>query len=712
MKPEIELSTQDEDLGKGLWDLARKFEEEEKIVRQRQIRRWKRLDYFWHNVQYLLDSDQWEFNFKSPELDPDEFDDVTYYTKIYNIFKAHGESIIAALSVDFPRIIFPPDDAENRDDLDTSKGITDIAELIRKHNRADLQCIKALFTLYIQGMIAGRTFSEENKKYGVIKIPEYQNETVTVCPDCEVPMNGSCPNCQSPGPGIEKEIQTIKGYNEEFKKRQMLEIYGPINVLVPAWCTDTKRIPFLRLSEDWHETEAKHKYPHIKSKIRCADDPEQWEQWARRSFESYTTRDGLCVVKQYWFTPCTFTNLPDNLYDLAVENYPEGILAVFVNDVLAEIKEEDLHDTWELSFDPRSRHIHADPIGMPLAPIQEVTNEVFNLTLQSVEQGIPQTFADSEVLDFQAYKNSDSKPGEVYPVKVRTGKNVQESFATLKTATVSQEIESFTDRLDQMGQFVVGSFPSIFGGKLEGSRTAAEYSMSGQRAMQRLSTTWKVVSWFWAGLLDKASRQFVKNMQTDEKFTRKQGNSFINVWIRRAQLQGSIGDVEPEVVDNLPISASQKLDFLIKLLEFKSPQIDEFVFHPNNRATIARFGGMSDLYIPGEFDQQKQFAEIDELIKSKATEIPDEMIPGESISVPSVRTDPDADDAMVHIQTCKAFLVSERGRLVREENQEGWDNVLAHMKMHQLDVLGQTAIPHENSPAGTPPSSQVQNTGA
>ena len=46
---------------------------------------------------------------------------------------------------------------------------------------------------------------------------------------------------------------------------------------------------------------------------------------------------------------------------------------------------------------------------------------LISLVLQTIEHGIPQTFADPKVLNFNAYRNSEVIPGGIYPAtpKVR-----------------------------------------------------------------------------------------------------------------------------------------------------------------------------------------------------------------------------------------------------------------------------------------------------
>lgn len=273
-----------ERIGKAFYDILRKFEDEDRSTRQKRIKFYKKLDYFWHGIQYLLSDGEYSF-LSSEELNQDEFDDISYYTKVYNIFKAHGESIIAALSVDYPSILFPPDDAENPDDVETSRAYYDIADLIRKQNSGKLLLIKSLFYLYTAGLVTALNYSEESEEYGTYDVPIYKSEKIKLCPDCRMSMNGTCPECGYSGPGGESEVQSLDRMETKEKSRQLISLHTPLEVFIPSWVKCTRNIPIIRLSDDIHVCQAKYLYTDIADDIREQEDPDPWEAWGRKPFD-------------------------------------------------------------------------------------------------------------------------------------------------------------------------------------------------------------------------------------------------------------------------------------------------------------------------------------------------------------------------------------------------------------------------------------------
>src|SRR5712692_239851 len=131
----------DEELQIALKSIVDQFEKDDQEVRYRQIRLWKKLNYYWNGITNIWWSEQahdWRI---WNEADDQE-------RKQINVFRAYLESIIAALSVTVPMIKCKPDDADNINDVLTAKGGTKIAELIYDHIDAPLLWCKALFILH------------------------------------------------------------------------------------------------------------------------------------------------------------------------------------------------------------------------------------------------------------------------------------------------------------------------------------------------------------------------------------------------------------------------------------------------------------------------------------------------------------------------------------------------------------------------------------
>ena len=140
----------------ALYGLKKDLEQSNEDYRNIKLREWSKSDHFWRGFQRLFwdeTSSSWLHpgilkadDLLSFGLDDDE--------ENINIFRAHGESIIAALSTGAPHIRFYPMNAEEPDDLTTASTYDKLSEMIANSNKFELLYIKALFLWYQQDYIA------------------------------------------------------------------------------------------------------------------------------------------------------------------------------------------------------------------------------------------------------------------------------------------------------------------------------------------------------------------------------------------------------------------------------------------------------------------------------------------------------------------------------------------------------------------------------
>lgn len=764
----------DSDEAKAIILVLDHYDRQEEFVRITLVKRLRKLMHYWNNLQYLA-WDELNHDWKTAEEviaeDPQNDLDPALYAKIVNVYKAHGEILIGALTADTPRVRFFPANADDTEDTMAAKARSRLAELIQKQNRARLLLMKALFVLYNQGMVACYNEQKADYRFGKLEIPEYSETEMMnrdhFCPSCgesfgqeqfpapqppappQAPVPGQPPQLpmapQQPDPGpvmsqqtcpqcnqmVQPDYQdmgteTVKqqtGVRTEPKNRECLEIYGPLNVKVPVHIKEQSASPYLILETEEHVAYVREIYPEIADKIESSAFPDSYDKEARvpSQYRSDFPRD-ICTVQRVWFRPWAFNlwirdgeYVPEELGTIRAE-CPKGIYAVVINrTIVAEIVEDALDEHWTLSENPLSEILHAEPIGAAMVPLQDITNELANLTLETIEFGIPEVFADSRVIDFDNFSRQESRPGQISPATVPSGGSMQTSFYTIKAATLSREVESFADRIQNVSQFVMGSYPSIYGGTQEGGGgTAKEYELSKASALQRLSLTWTITQEFWCKVIKKAVDSFVKHMKADEVSVQAKGAGFVNVWIKRAELSGDVGDVEPEISETFPVSWSQKRDVILNLIQMQNEDIAAVIRHPENAGLIANIVGVPELFIPGNDSRDKQLYEISKLIQTEPMEMPPSPVnpTGMQSSVP---IDPELDDNKVEGETCRAWLTSPVGQDAKENNPAGYANVLAHMKEHQqaeqMQAMQAMPPPGASAPPGGP-DQMTENMGA
>jgi hypothetical protein len=533
------------------------------------------------------------------------------------------------------------------------------------------------------------------------------------------PNSDICSNCGSmvvPQKTKQKFIVTkLVGITTLPKSRQCLEIYGGLNVKVPNYARNQKACPYLIFSREVNYSCVLDEYDYLRDDIldkiknTKGSSDNAYAPWMRLSPQYMAEYpENVVTIHKAWIRPSKYHILPnDEDIRLLKKKYPHGVCVTFVNDLLCEAYDESLDDHWTLLENPFSDYIHFQPSGEGLVSIQEITNDLISLTLQTIEHGIGQTFVDPSVLDFTAYAQQEVLPGGVFPTKVQGSKRLGDGFYELRTATLSSEVLPFGQQIQTFGQLASGANPTLFGGALEGSETASQYSMAGAQARQRQQNTWKMLTLWWKNIFGKTIPAYIKTVQEDEHDVQigEDGN-FINVFIRKSELEGKIGKVELESNENLPITWSQQKDTIEKMMMNGNPEVLKILSAPENAPLLHDALGLTDWYLPGEDDVVKQYDEIKLLLNAQPIETGDPEMP----EIPSVEIDPDFDNHQVEFETCRKWIISEAGRQCKTDNEPGYRNVLLHGRAHLAIIQEQQMQQMAQESAGAAPSKKPAKT--
>lgn len=750
--------TIDKETQRLLLEVVDHFDKEDYSVRERQIRVWKQLKYYWDGFQRLWWSDvAHDWRVYEYESDSESYGESSYYDKPINVYRAYLESIIAALSVNVPVVQCFPDDADNAHDLLTAKAGDYISKLIYKHNDAPLLWIHALFVYCTEGLVFAYNYTDENEKYGTYDEDNYQDveekTQVPICPICQtglvkpelldevedefqptdvVAQNlvndgiDFCPECLAKvNPQFREQpiiVTKLIGRTTKPKSRQCIEVMGGSFVKVPNWARTQAECPYLIYAYETHYANVLNMFKDLRGYLKPSEQKDllesvreggmydPYEQWGRLSTQYYGEYPvNNVTIRHAWLRPCAFEILKEESERESLKTkYPNGVKVTLANKHFAEACPESLDDHWTLSRNPLSDYIHYQPLGVLLTSVQEITNEIVSLTLQTIEHGIPQTFADPNVLNFDEYSQTETKPGVVYPARPAAGKSMGDAFHEVSTANLSQEVLPFNQYIQSAGQLVSGALPSLFGGDApNSSKTASQYAMSRAQALQRLQTTWKMLTFWWKDVFGKVIPQYIKTVVDDERYVEKGFNGdFVNILIRKSELEGKIGSVELQSSEELPITWQQKRDIVMQLMQTTNPTILQALLSPENLPLLSEAIGLSDFVLPGANDRQKQFDEIKQLIDS-------EPIMGEMGEESSVPVDPILDNHLIQSEICRQYLLSEAGRLLKIQKPLSYKNILLHLQQHvvalQMMQMQQASVPQpeqQNSESTEPAVAQ------
>jgi DNA-directed RNA polymerase subunit RPC12/RpoP len=727
-EPELEVEGEDEtlpdDLAKALLDLTRICELEDLNIRLTQVQKWKRLELYFNNLTNVF-WDSGASNWRIPQWDDLEDGQDFAESRTINIYRAHAEAVIAAASIKVPGVVFFPKDADSIEDIESAITRSKISRLVQKQNKSQLLFMKALAIFFNEGTVFSYSLAHESNDFGKRKQARYAKESSNsyelTCPNCGADLGATnsleelepiqCPECgEVVTPEVETktaEIDVPAGYDILPKSGVRMSVYGPLDCKVAFYARSQSDTGYLIYKHAQAVAFLREAYPHIASQIVAASGDSYDDDWMRLPvIYQGLTPDNTAVVRCVWFRPWQFNGLEergeDSLASRLKEKFPKGCYCVFINDVFAEAYEEDLDDHWTISQSPLSKTIHGEPLGTNLAVIQDLRSEVMELKLQTMEHGISEVFADSAAINFNAYKDSQARPGTVYPLKRDPGERAGDLFYETRTATLSPEVSRLQKDLDEDAQFTTGSQPSIYGGSVGGGTTATEYKMSRAQALQRLGLVWQLISNWWAESVEKATAIYADHLSEDENYVTSENGGFQNNRISKASLTGEIQSVEPDFSDQLPLTWEQKHDVIMGLFQMGNPMVDAVLTHPVNNQLIKQATGLQELYIPGEDQRNKQYYEAALLFEQEPTK------DGQGQDVPSIMPDGEDDDP-IHIQICKAILVSLKGLRTKEERPSGFRNLQLHLEMHQQRVA-QKAQQGNETPQGQPVDSAAPNT--
>lgn len=745
MSQQIDVLKLDDRIKDALLALLDSVEKEDEYVRLQHMRQYKKNNLFWHGFQYLFWSDSNQ-DWRIPTHE--EFEEISgreetryIFDYVVNVFKAHGESIIAALSADIPDVRFGPRDAQDPDDHRAVEAADNCVELIQKWNRAKLVIINALFYLSTEGFVASYTYNKKDPTFGQVNIPQYGSEMKKVSPDqyvCEscgygeeVPeeagigssdptdieaqegnvhtANKPCPHC---GGGMmvdeaqPEEIPVLQDNRLIAKGREIIEVYGALSVRVPSYVSKQADAGYLIHYVDADPAVFKDAFPDLREEIGSTSEDSYERTMRATSLTSEGMNVGikLTTQKKCWMRPWMINRLDkldDDVLAALRDMFKSGIYFSAINRVVCEVRDESMDRHWTITKAGPSKGVHADPLLQSIVPLQEVHNNLVNLFVMQVEYGVPATYADSEVFDFAGQAKQEVAPGHIYPVTPRPGQSISDGFYTEKTTSLSKEATQLLNMLEQLEQFCTGSFPSIYGGpSVSGSKTLGEYDRSRNFALQRLSLVWYFINVWWGETIHKSLLSFIDHQIEDEPLTTQTSHGWQTKWIRVADLKGSFDRLEPDVSSDFPSSFAQKRSLLMQLFQLGNPMIEQVLFSPENAGLIKSYLGLNELKIPMSSQRIKQMREILQLIGFE----PQVINQGQVLS--TVPVEPDIDDHEVHIAVITEFLVSDAGQDLKENDMASYANALAHLMEHKMAMQAMMApgLPPVGPPGAPQPN--------
>lgn len=602
-----------------------------------------------------------------------------FYDYIINILRAHGENFISVLSSQIPTTIFPPADVSIANDISTARAYNKIAEMIDNYNPISYLFMRLLFIKFIQGPVAIYVYPEQDEKYGKYKVPKY-------------------------GKNEDGKLE-LQSYEDVSKTRVLIDIFGPDTVKFPFYVKSQSDMGYIQQHSDIHYALMQEIYDDDKIQ------PNQGQGRDDRSPTNYTVgldyeeNKNLVTVSKTFIRPWMYRIIKQTstqLYRDFLKEYPSGMYQVHCGKKLEEVEDMDLDSRWTISRSGLSSHLLSDPECQPLIHIQDIKNTLINLSMDIIEHQIPESFADPSIINFDQHGRIEAAPGYITQTKgMPPGlTSLKDGFFSLPIPQINPGIEAIDAKIDQMGEFVSGDNPAVYGGNM-GNRVPGEvYSQSRGSSLQRWNLTWNEIVDVWKRSKVKAVNLAIKHLSEKESFTSKKQGQFITTYIERHELTGQVGEVSPQVSEAFPMTAEQKRNWLVQIISQAKnfPEITAILSDPENRETISDLLGFSELYVDGTDQRLKQLIEYQQLSESEPI----------SKDQPSVPIDFDIDDHNVHIRILRKILSTEIGMELKDKKPTSYQNCLIHLRNHLQAAQSQMQKPYGDSIPGVKAPSSAQ----
>ena len=605
---------------------------------------------------------------------------------VVNHFAVHTESIITALSNRPYATRFTPVDIANPRDVKASTYYGFLSDAFHRQDNTNAKLHFLFLTGWLEGALFCKLGYDQDSKYGTYQEGELQY----LCPSCGISfqeeLQNGCPMCGGVVISDSSQVQIIP------KTKVRAKFYGPLEVSISpsAINTDPDSTEYLIHSIPRSSEKMLSMYPELRETGINGTFIGSSGGNSNVTFENLFQDFGNGLGQRYnqntvveenvYIDACQYESVVDKkLRDKLKREYPNGLHFILINDKILKVYHENWRDTWILSGFKLSKFMLGKPPSDIIVETQTAYNVIQGRMLDQLAHSDSLTFVDSGLVSTKDLQTQRARPGDMVNVNKIPGEPLNAGFYETKYSQITNEAIKFSEMMEQQMQFLSGSSPGIWGGSLQtgSSRTAAEYRMVTEAALQRLGLFGKMFADFFSRTSLKAVQMWIDVMLQDEMVPVKRRNStkFKVVNIPLDDLKGEVRtELDPESSTSIPVTPAQQQIALFELLRFNNPEINSVLTAGANQTMIAKIMGFDSLVIPGQADRDKQQHEIDVFLEGGFVEV--------DIAI---------DDHQLHMEVVLEFLNSTEGIQLKETNIEIYNLIREHYLQHrQAELMEQS----------------------
>ena len=637
-----------------------------------------------------------------------------------NIFRGYCRKLEGVLGNRMPGVVAVPNDPDNEECIRATKSANSAVGFITYHCEMKMKMLELVFSMFNFGTNFYRVDYEiDGDKYGYDLVPDptapqtiesAMGDSQFVCAACTTvipadPQNPvappACPQCGAPiGPQNYHPPTPVTIPNPDIPQTQKpkgslkITLHNASEISVPLDSTgvDDDNCGWLKFETDKHKSKLLSKYGDALREKKPENSPDEStsSQYARQvrsamaspigivrpARTNYWTESGL------WWKPSMYEMIDDKAKrELLKKMFPKGLVVWAVRGDIMSIKAAVLNKDWRECKPEPSTRIMADPLGNDWTQPQELLNNGLNQGNETLERQNDPGFADPTRIDFDAYQDRRSQPGDLFPAIRPAGGRLADIIYRPEPLRFSDQLVPFGYSVEERAKNISGLTDAVWGGGDNEEPTARQAELKKNAAIQQLSVQWSMIGRAQEKVTMQACEKLAEFEDGTIEFSKKNQFGKYDKQQVVAKDLSSTNLYHFEADEAIPLTWGQQRDLLMWFMDKPSEIAEQWGLNdPLNIQKNANILGLPGERIPHLDARDKGMAVIGQLLQGQP-------IPGEPDQTgqpgpmqPSLQPDWE-DDHQFMTDLAKAYLTVNH--TLKTDNPEGYQNVVAWAQAQQ-----------------------------
>jgi hypothetical protein len=345
-----------------------------------------------------------------------------------------------------------------------------------------------------------------------------------------------------------------------------------------------------------------------------------------------------------------------------------------------------LPEEWSVCFPEPNQSMFPDPMCKDYMGIQDLVNDVLNITVETAERAIPITFYDPGVISKKFWKENAPSPGTMTPSVPNVGSRLKDAVATVTTADLNGQLLAWSESLISRARENVGAIPALFGGETP-VQTAYQASRQLNQALMQLSPVWNEMRSFW-------DQTYMNGIRSLVAYSDDARDIPMDGW-------------HLEVEEAIPMTWGQIRDFFTMLLERGPDAWAMFgLTDPANLHIVHTALGLHGWKLREQEEREHILDMIRQLLRGAPIQPPIDPMTGAPMGPLQSSIPPDdlEFEPMLTIKVVREWLQGEEAQMAREQSPEGYANVCAWARAFMQMLMPPPMPGPGGGPEGGPPA--------